>query len=52
MESADVRGDLEEVLFTEAQIISKVIDLAARIEVDYAGLDLLLVGVLKARRRS
>ncbi|HXR43714.1 MAG TPA: hypoxanthine phosphoribosyltransferase [Pseudolysinimonas sp.] len=47
MESADVAGDLTEVLHTEAEIRARIAELCRQIEVDYAGKDLLLVGVLK-----
>jgi len=47
MESTDVQGDLAQVLVTEEQIHDKLRELARRIEADYAGEDLLLVGVLK-----
>src|SRR5205809_4101353 len=39
--------DLENVLITEEQIQGKVAEMGARIAQDYAGRDLLLVGVLK-----
>ena len=38
--------DLSEVLFTSDQIAARVAELAAQIDADYAGRDLLLVGVL------
>lgn len=47
MDSADVADDLVEVLFTEEQIQAKLAELAAQIAVDYAGKDVLLVGVLR-----
>ncbi|SKC67030.1 hypoxanthine phosphoribosyltransferase [Okibacterium fritillariae] len=47
MESTDVQGDLAQVLVTEEQIHDKLRELARRIEADYEGEDLLLVGVLK-----
>jgi hypoxanthine phosphoribosyltransferase len=43
----DIDGDLTNVLVTEQQIQQKLAELARRIEADYAGEDLLLVGVLK-----
>ncbi len=52
MEFADIASDIEEVLFTPEEIATIVAGLAARVDADYAGLDLVLVGVLKARRRS
>jgi hypoxanthine phosphoribosyltransferase len=39
--------DIESVLLTEDQVQTKVRDLAAQISKDYAGRDVLLVGVLK-----
>lgn len=39
--------DLERVLLTEAQLHARLDELAAQIDADYAGRDLLLVGVLK-----
>src|SRR4026208_1710338 len=39
--------DIEEVLITDRQIQEKVAELGAQITSDYAGRDLLLVGVLK-----
>lgn len=39
--------DLTETLFTEEQIQTRLTELARRIETDYEGRDLLLVGVLK-----
>jgi hypoxanthine phosphoribosyltransferase len=42
-----VDGDLAHVLLTEAQIHERIAVLAERIDADYAGKDLLLVGVLK-----
>jgi hypoxanthine phosphoribosyltransferase len=47
MEFTDVPGEVTEVLITEEQIHSKMRELARRIESDYAGKELLLVGVLK-----
>lgn len=40
-------SDLEKVLLTEEQIQGRLAELAEQIEKDYAGLDVLLVGVLK-----
>jgi hypoxanthine phosphoribosyltransferase len=40
-------ADLERVLLTEQQILDRLAELAAKIEADYAGLDVVLVGVLK-----
>ena len=39
--------DLDQTLFTEDQILTRLREMAAQIEADYAGKDLLLVGVLK-----
>ena len=47
MQADDVADDLVEVLFTEAQIQERIKELAAEIERDYEGKDLVLVGVLR-----
>lgn len=47
MEFSDVEGELTSVLFTEEQIHAKIAELARRIESDYAGKEILLVGVLR-----
>ncbi len=47
MRAADIPDDLTEILVTEEEIIAKLDELAARVATDYAGKDLLLVGVLK-----
>ncbi|WP_312295455.1 hypoxanthine phosphoribosyltransferase [Dermacoccus nishinomiyaensis] len=47
MDSSQMGNDLENVLFTEAQIHAKLEELAAQIWRDYKGKDVLLVGVLK-----
>jgi hypoxanthine phosphoribosyltransferase len=47
MEFSDVESDLAEVLYTEQQIHAKIAELSRRIEVDYAGEKVLLVGVLR-----
>ncbi len=47
MDSAHVESDLVNILFTEDQIQEKLREMAARIEADYTGKDLLIVGVLK-----
>lgn len=47
MEFTDVNNDLTEILITEEQIRAKIAELARAIETDYAGRDILLVGVLK-----
>ena len=43
----DLQNDLAEVLVSEDQIQAKVLELGARISVDYAGRELTLVSVLK-----
>jgi hypoxanthine phosphoribosyltransferase len=40
-------ADLEEVLISQEALRQRIIELAARIDADYAGRELLLVGVLK-----
>lgn len=47
MESSDIRDELTDILVTETQIQDKLRELAARIDEDYEGKDVLLVGVLK-----
>ena len=47
MEFSDVENDIAEVLYTEQQIHAKIAELSRRIEVDYAGEKVLLVGVLR-----
>ena len=47
MDEADIKGDLVEVLFSEAQIQDRLAELARAIEKDYEDKDILLVGVLK-----
>ena len=47
MDSAHVEQDLVNVLFTEAQIQARIAELAADIERDYAGRELLIVGILR-----
>ncbi|RYU14527.1 hypoxanthine phosphoribosyltransferase [Nocardioides iriomotensis] len=47
MDESHIEGDLVDVLFTEKQIQERLGELAAAIEEDYAGKDILLVGVLK-----
>ncbi|KQM81467.1 hypoxanthine phosphoribosyltransferase [Agromyces sp. Leaf222] len=47
MYASEIEADLTEVLVTEAEIHAKLAELARRIEADYEGEDLLLVGVLK-----
>ncbi|MFD0776782.1 hypoxanthine phosphoribosyltransferase [Streptomonospora algeriensis] len=47
MDAKDMGEDLEKVLVTESRISAKLGEMAAEIDADYAGKDLLLVGVLK-----
>ncbi len=47
MDGRDVAHDLDEVLLDEQQIMARIGELAASVEQDYQGTDLLLVGVLK-----
>ena len=47
MDLEAVKGDIERVVVTEAQLQSRLKELAAEVEKDYEGKDLLLVGVLK-----
>ena len=47
MDAADMGDDLERVLLTEAQLQARLDQLAEQVDADYAGRDLLLVGVLK-----
>ena len=47
MRAADIADDLTDVLVTEEQIHERLRDLAAQVAVDYAGKDVVLVGVLK-----
>ncbi len=47
MRAADISDQLTDVLVTEEQIHEKLAELAARVDADYAGKPLLLVGVLK-----
>jgi len=47
MEFTDLENDLTEILFTEEQIHAKLAELCRRIEADYAGENVLLVGVLR-----
>lgn len=47
MDAAHVESDLVNVLYTEAQIQERIGELAAEIERDYEGQDLLIVGVLR-----
>jgi hypoxanthine phosphoribosyltransferase len=47
MDASDLGNDLTQVLLDEKAIDSKIHELAAAIDADYEGKDLLLVGVLK-----
>ena len=47
VQAIDVQYDIKNVLFSKEEINAKVAELAARIDEDYAGKDVLLVGVLK-----
>jgi hypoxanthine phosphoribosyltransferase len=47
MRAADIADQLTSVLVTEEQIADKLRELAAQVDADYAGKDLILVGVLK-----
>ena len=47
MDSNDVQADLKHVLYSKEQIQSRITELAAQIDKDYEGRDLLIVGVLK-----
>ncbi len=47
MRAADVQSEITKVLVTEEQILEKLDEIAARVAADYAGKNLLLVGVLK-----
>lgn len=47
MDSRDVEADLKYVLYRKEQIQQRVTELAERIDADYAGREVLLVGVLK-----
>ena len=47
MRAADIPGDLSTILVTEEEIIARLDEIAAQVTADYAGKNLLLVGVLK-----
>jgi hypoxanthine phosphoribosyltransferase len=47
MEFSDVEQDLAKILYTEQEIHAKIAELSRRIEADYAGERVLLVGVLR-----
>jgi hypoxanthine phosphoribosyltransferase len=44
---ANLHPDIEAVLVSQGQIAEKIVELAARIDADYAGREVVLVGVLK-----
>jgi hypoxanthine phosphoribosyltransferase len=47
VDASDVGSDLLNVLITQEQLQSRIAELAVQIDADYAGRELLLVGVLK-----
>jgi len=47
VDPADMGDDLEKVLLTQEQLHARLDEIAAQVDADYAGKDLLLVGVLK-----
>ena len=47
MDLEAVKGDIERVIVTEEQLQARIKELAAQVDKDYKGKDLLLVGVLK-----
>lgn len=47
MDASDMGEDLEKVLLSKEQIEARLDEMAAEIDADYAGKDLLLVGVLR-----
>lgn len=47
MRAADIADQLSTVLVTEEEIQAKLVELAQRVDAEYEGKDLLLVGVLK-----
>jgi hypoxanthine phosphoribosyltransferase len=47
MDAVNISSELTKVLLTEKEILDRVRELAAEVESDYEGQDLLLVGVLK-----
>ncbi|MGO1400767.1 MAG: hypoxanthine phosphoribosyltransferase [Flaviflexus sp.] len=47
MDQTDMGEDLQKILITEEQIDSRLAELAAQIDKDYEGKDILVVGVLK-----
>ena len=47
VEYSDIEGEITHVLLTEEQIQQRLKEMAAEIDADYAGKDLLMVGVLR-----
>ncbi|WP_175955278.1 hypoxanthine phosphoribosyltransferase [Schaalia sp. Marseille-Q2122] len=47
MDAKDMGSDLKDILFTEEQIHARLDEMAAEIDRDYEGKDILLVGVLR-----
>ena len=47
MDASDLGADLERVLLTEDEILARLAELAAQVEADYAGREVMFVGVLK-----
>src|ERR1700683_4504298 len=47
LDESDMGPELKQVLITTEQLQARIGELAAQIDADYAGRDLLLVGVLK-----
>ena len=47
MDLEAVKGDIERIIVTEEQLQARIKELAAQVDKDYEGKDLLLVGVLK-----
>ena len=47
VDAKDMGADLKQVLITKEEIDAKLVELASKIDAEYAGKDLLIVGVLK-----
>ena len=47
MDASSINDDLEKVLLTKEEIQDKIKEMAAQIDADYQGRDILVVGVLK-----
>lgn len=43
----DIKNDIQEILYSEEQLREKIKEMGARISEDYAGRELLIVGILK-----